>query len=265
MKTLIIVLAAIFGLTGLSPIYTAKAESEVKTYYAQISSDEAYFYSDALDHESTALFVLPETYFVLLLGEEPNFYYAKYKDLYGYVKKNEVTPVSGTPTLESPNTTFRNMLLHNLEVYDKPFVGANAIASLSPVQSNVTYYGTIEGDALVPSSTHTWLYCKAGDGSSSICGFVFSYYCDTVLSPGKNTVDHLPVIEGPLSFEIVSEQPAGMSDSVIAIIILAICLPCLVVLYLLLSPAKRRRKASGVKSKPARRGKDYYEFSEDDL
>ena len=265
MKTLIFVLAILTLFGGSQPLSASAASESGKTYYAKVLSENTHFYSKSGEIFEDK-FILPNSFFVLLIGEEDEYYQAKYLDLFGYVKKNEVIPMDGTPSNPYPNNTFRARANGGLEVYSAPRRGATVIGNLDFLQDGILKYGEITGDELISYSTNKWFYCSFQQNGVTSQGYVFSYYCDHPVSSSENT-EYFSEITGTLDFSPELPANGGLSDTVTAIIILSVSLPCLIVLYLLLSPAKRRKVKTEKAKSPVRikRGKDYYEFNEDDL
>ena len=248
----------------LSPtkIQTAYAASET-TYYARINEDgERYFYSSP--YEQSKLFVLPSTFFVLLSGIENDFYKATFRDVSGYVKISDVTPVKNKPLQEYPDTSFRVLNENGLVMYSSPTTEAEPVGRLDYLQEKVTLYGTMSGTMVIPNSTRTWFYCSTFFEGRVVRGYAFSYLCDEVITPGINN-ETFEAITTPLDFSPPKNQTNGLSDTTVAIIVLCVCLPCLVILYLLLSPGKRHKVQRSEKKIKVKRGKDYYELNEDDL
>ncbi len=256
MKILFLFIVSCFVILSSQPSFSSYAD-ESYSYYAKILGN-AYFYE--LPDEKTSLFTIPSTYFVLLIGEEGDFYKAKYLDIYGYVKKSDVTPMNGTPTSPYPNQKFRNYNDGGLTVYSSPSTSGNALGKLA-FEGQYLLYGTMIGEEMFSQSTNVWYYCKLDGETSSIYGYVFSYYCDLFDGFIENT-EYFPEITEELIFTstTTAEPQGGLSDTVVAIIILSVSIPCLIILYLLLSPSKK-----GKLKKNLIRKKDYYEFNEDDL
>ncbi len=265
MKTLIFALTILTILTGNSIATVSAASDSGRTYYAKILNENTYFYEKSGENFENK-FVLPNSFFVLLIGEEGEYYQAKYQDLFGYVKKNEVTPMDGTPVNPYAKNSFRAYSTGGLEVYSAPKIGASTIGRLGFLQEDVPMYGEIIGDELFSYSTNKWFYCSFQQNGETLRGYVFSYYCDRQVRASENT-EYFPEITGTLDFSPALPANGGLSDTVTAIIILAVSLPCLIVLYLLLSPAKRRKGKTEKAKSPVKikRGKDYYEFNEEDL
>lgn len=256
---------SLFFIFYCSPGKTSAASA--KTYYAKILSDNVYLYSSASDDENCRLFVVPNSYFVLLIGESGNYYHAKYSGIVGYVKKSDVTPMDGVPVCPFASQSFRAFAQNGLDVYASPHASASTLGKLSFLQDNVALYGTASGDELFPKSTTTWFYCSFNSGGNAINGYVFSYFCDN-LSLASENLEYFSEISTPLSFDDGLPSDGGLSDTATAMIVLGVSLPCLVILYLILTPKKRGALAKShrkEKSPPQKRGRDYYEFNEDDL
>ena len=258
MKKLIIALISFVIFFPTTDFVIAHAD-ETKSYYAKVLQ-EAKFYSQP--NEEFGLFTIPSSYFVILYDNAgENFYKAKYQDLSGYVKKDEVTPMDGTPTSPFPNETFRVFNDNGLNFYEKTSYESTILGKLNFLDS-YTLYGIQIGEEPFPNSSNAWYYSKITTNGQTSYGYAFSYYCDGFESFTENT-EYFPEITNELVFSTSSINASGLSDSVKAIIILAVSLPCLIILYLLLSPSKKLKKPRGKIF--ARKSKDYYEFNEDDL
>lgn len=266
MKLLIVLFSFLFILWPSQTGTSFAVSGQNKTYFAKVLSENIYFYSSPNDSEESKLFILPNSYFVLLINEKDDFYYAKYASLQGYVKKDEVTPMDGVPSTPYASQSFRAFAQNGLDVFSAPMADAAKCGKLSFLQENVVLYGTCYGDELFPKSTNKWYYCSLSNGGEEIKGYAFSYFCDNLTLASEN-MEYFPEITTPLNFSCDLPSGGGLSDTSKAMIILGVSLPCLVILYLILSPKKRRLFAKGRKEKspPLKRGRDYYEFNEDDL
>ena len=242
---------------------TPKISNAEVVYYAKITSDTVCFFSNPTKNSLSSLFYIPKSYFVKLLNDEnDDFYYAKYKDIYGYVLKNEVTVMSGTPNKPFANATFRVFSTQGLGLYNSPYLNENnKITHLPYLTQNLTYYGTILGEEVVPEKGAEWYYCSY-NADETYYGFVYSVFCDK-LTPIEPNTEVFDVVVNP-SFSSVTKSQE-LSGTSMAFIIIGVSLPCLVVIYLLLKPTLIKQKSiNQLKSKRKRRG-DYYEFDESDL
>lgn len=256
MKTLFIVLMYTI-LSGMfvsnEPITFADQQ-----YWAKVERADTYFY--AIADESSPLFVLPQSYFVKLTGIENNFYLAQYKDIKGYVKKEGVTPMDGTPTTPFFNTTFRTFLPGGTGLYAMPEIDEKyKITTIPYLYDNIIYYGQITGYA-IPDKSNAWYYCKYENEN---WGYVYSSFCDKLSFPPTNT-ESFTKLEN-LSFE-PAPSASPLSSTAMTFIIIGVSLPCLIVLYLLMKPNMMTKKLPREKEKyKARRKRDYFEFDQSDL
>lgn len=231
-----------FSFAESSPVYYAKVEHE------------GYFYSSA--NENTALFQLPTSYFVLLTGEEnSSFFKASYKGLDGFVKKSEVTPMSGTPSSPYPNANFRVFAKEGLGLYSAPSSSSSLVSTIPYLYKELEFYGFMTGEIDIPQKSNQWYYCKY----ISSYGYLYSVFCDNLPTIEKNTE----------SFDIISptfnqSSVATLSKSSLVWIIVGVGLPSLVVLFLLLKPSLIKERILNGKAKPRRR-KDYFEFDDSSL
>lgn len=255
--------------TFLSPVKPVFAD---ETHYARILSNSVCFYSSP--NETSALFYLPNSYFVELYanaGEE--FYAAKYMDLVGYVKKAEVSPIYGVPIMPyADRLSFRVTSLSGLDMRsspksDSPF---EIIDNVPYLARDIILYGQMTGDAMVPESTTTWYYCKYLKGTLSSTGYLYSLFCDKVISPSLNT--EVFEFNNEILFPEKQENPQGAPSSLSftsptqIIIIIAISLPCVGLIYLLFKPTRiaKNEENSRTKKKKIHRLKksDYYELDD---
>lgn len=233
------------------------------SYYAKIIDENVCFYSSPTKNNLSSLFYIPRSYFVKILNNEnEDFYYAKYKDIYGYVLKNEVVVMNGTPIMPFANATFRIFATGGLGLYTSPYLNENnKITQIPYLSQNLTYYGIMLGEQVIPDKSAEWYYCNY-NGDDNYFGFVYSVFCDklTTISPNTESFD---VIDNPSFVETTPSQE--LSGTSMAFIIIGVSLPCLVVIYLLLKPTLLKEKSiHQIKPKRKRRG-DYYEFDESDL
>lgn len=260
MKTLIFILIIFSALFSI-PSFTY---AEDIIYYAKIENENTCFYSNPVENNENSLFNLPSTYFVTLLRiENEDFYYAKYKDVYGYVLKREVTVMDGTPLNPYANATFRIFCPGGFGLYTKPnLVENNKLTTIPYLTENITYYGSFNGVQAVPDKSNEWYYCKYNDGTAYY-GYVYSVFCDKLPKIEKNE-ERFNIIENPI-FESPKNQPQLSNLSMIFIII-GVSIPCLIVIYLLVKPTLLRDKSLNPKVKPKKkRTGDYFEFDDSDL
>lgn len=231
-------------------------------YYAKIEKGGTFLYASA--DESSPLFELPESYFVLLTDKaNDKFYNATYLDKTGYVKISEVTPMQGQPNTPFASATFRVFSINGLGLYKSPSLqSAGLITNVPYLTSTINYYGKIEGES-IPNKSNVWYYCKFIEPASTYQGYLYSVFCDE-LSPIIKNQESFPLITSPL-FPQKGSGLGGLSDTAKTFIILGVSLPCALIIYLLIKPTLSGQKQKVKKKKPRRRHGDYFEFDENDL
>ncbi len=250
MKTLLLIL--MMSLYLFSTQKEAKALADT-TYFAQIVNEETYIYSSPdIGENNSEIFSLPKTYFVELLSiANDTYYHAKYKDIYGYVKKDSVQPIVGTPT--TPYLTgisFRVFVPSgaNLRATPENLGSTNLIHSIPFLETNLEYYGTINGEEAITKKGSVWYYCKYYMNNLTYMGYVYAPLCDCLSTINLNS-EEVEFITGELEFEQIN-QPSGenglenLSSTSQSLIIIAVSLPCLLFIYLLFKPSTIARKDS---------------------
>lgn len=268
MKFLVIALLILINGTLLSPTNFVEASTD-EIIYARITTNNVCFYS--APNDSSALFYLPNSYFVQLLDNAGDYFYsARYSDLYGYVKKSEVTVVKGSPiTPYAEKLSFRVISLNGLELRSVPKSSSpfEIVDNVPYLETDLVYYGTMAGDAMVPECTNLWYYCKYLNGSTYSMGYLYSLFCDKLSSIPTNT-EVLEIRTEPIFVEEETGGPTStlnFSNPTQILIVVAVCLPCLLIIYLLFKPA-RLAKSEAEKDKPKKikrlKKSDYYEIDD---
>ena len=219
------------------PIPYVKAESSC---YAQIVQNGCYLYRNPSDNSNytNIYFMIENTYFVELLSDyDENFYKAKYMDIIGYVKKNQVQCVQGTPRnpfLE--NISFRVFGNISREMYDKPYYHTNnpSLKIYLPLYcEDLIYYGIIYGESAVEERTNIWYYCKYT--VTNEYGYVYSDSCDKMSTIIKNT-EKLAYISSPQWEQVAptSAQLVSVDSNPFKITTALICIPFATFIILLI-------------------------------
>lgn len=139
MKTLRFFLVFILSITYLTLFHTPIAARANETQvYATAKYEDAYFF--AKPDNLSALFILPFTYCVEVLGERGEYYYVKYADdvgnyqaVYGYCLKEQVQLLD-----DKPKTTFLQM---SIPVTFKQEVENTTLPVLNQITIDACFYG----------------------------------------------------------------------------------------------------------------------------
>ncbi len=243
---------------------TVKADTLTTYAYARVEDSSTYFYSFPQKNVSdNALFVLPESYFVLLLSNfNDSFYKAQYRDLVGYVLKEEVSPVAETP--QNPffdDFTFWVFSSDGRNVYSTPTSENSTVTTTVDLHEQIDYYGSISGEEMVSGRGTLWYYCKAND----IYGYLYEGLCDTTSTLTLNT-EEVTYVSNPFEdddsylYNLV-EMTSGLKILVLFLLIV----PALFLIYLLFKPFKLEQKTDKVKqhskAQTIKQIQDYYDDS----
>lgn len=231
--------------------------------YAKVETENAFMYTTPNSEDKNKLFILPQTYFVKLINvANDDFYYCSYKDIKGYVKKNEVVAMNGTPAHPYVEGLFRTFSLEGLGIYSSPQLSSEkCLATIPYLTDDLIYYGTITGQELIPEKSDQWIYCKYND-ESSVCGYVYSVFCDKVPKITDNT-ESFEIISNPFT---KTTKPSELSPVAMGFIIVGVALPCLIVLFFLIKPTLLKDKLNFPSPKlRAKKNRDYFEFDDSDL
>lgn len=242
MKILLIILM-LFDL--FSPPQTAHATNYP---YAQVLQSGCYLFKTPLDNTnySNTYFMLEPSYFVQLLSEyNSDFFKVKYMDIWGYVKKNQVQCVQGTPS--NPyldNVKFRVFGTMSRSLNDKPFLNTNSpmLKEYLPLYcDDLIYYGKIYGESAVEERTNIWYYCKYTVTGET--GYVYSDSCDKMTEIVKNT-EKLAYVSSPqwTTSPVPSPQIVSINSKPFKAWVIIICIPFVIFAFLLLKLAYKRKE-----------------------
>ena len=265
MKKILLTLCLLFLITNTNYYSNANA-SEQETYYAKIQTDDVFFYSS--QDKNSSLFEIPKSYFVLLISSSSEEYYmAQYKDLIGYVKKDDVLVMSGTPKHPYPDVSLSLFVDHN--IYKKPSVISNSLESIKAYDNNIVYYGNLKGE-YVSNKSSLWYYSKFTKDNTDNYGYIYSVICNLSEIP-LNTEYFNTVNYDIFTGKFPKKKSTGLNTTAKIIIILGVGLPCAFIIYLLIKPTKIMEYSSAKKNiKQEYKAKrkthgDYFEFDESDL
>lgn len=269
-KLLFISLAILLPIIFLCPLKVTFA-AQGKQYYAKVQSDDVFFYDQPLEEDQHQLFVLPTTYFVVVYADaNDEFYACRYDNLTGYVKKESVSVMEGTPQKPFATfATFRLFAVDGLDIKSTPYnLSSNTLARVPFLQDDLIYYGNKIGDDLVPDKTNIWYYCKYTTGLESFQGYIYSAFCDQLAQIPLNN-EKFAIVSTPIfsSQDAVTLPATQLSGTAKTLIIIGVTLPSILILYLIIKPTlitehkTAKRKQTKVKKKHG----DYFEFDENDL
>ena len=220
------------------------SDNENETYYARIMQADCQLYLSPVDVNdyTNILFTLPKTYFVQLLdnaGED--FFKVKYLTFYGYVKKEKVQTVVGTPQtpfLADINFRVYAELSRDMRTCPDTKAGVGSqVAYIPNLSRNLTYYGTSTGECLIEGRTNIWYYCKYS-ADKDYFGYVYSDFCDEITPITLNT-EEMSYTTAP-DFTPKQAEPTAlpMKNKTTGIVIAILSVPACLFVYLIARSSK---------------------------
>ena len=270
-KIFIIIFSFMFVVSPLFISLQSKNLFAYENVYAKIKNDNVFLYSQPINNDEYKIFCIPQSYFVLLTdnaSDEGNlFFKAYYMDVLGYVKKNQVFAVEGTPVKPfADNLTVGIYSTGGLELKKSPKISADSEITVPFLQEGLTYYGERTGEVLVPQlGVDIWYYSKYISDDGIFYGYLYKPLCFPANMTVEKNAEEFPAFSGEL-FPLgnISPNEIVLSDELKVIVIICACLPCLFIIYLLFKPTKLIIDNGKKPKKKLNRLKrsEYYEFDE---
>lgn len=220
-----------------------KAYASALTY--GVLTDGAILYSGSAEGY-TAVTTLPKDYFVVLLGEEnaDGYLSVSYLDVTGYIKSDTVVKVDYEPKYkyaENNSLTLKNDG-QEINVRSHPDHASDNVISELTEGTKLYYYGTVKGSSQVAALGDEWYYVRFTDGNETKRGYVYSLYVTAdpikpnVIEKVEETENENSSTEGEENSSPVIEKDPGdftLDRTGEIIIIVSLCLPVIVIMYLL--------------------------------
>ena len=243
--------------------------------YARITKSNIAFYKEPLVSNDNILFYPEITYFVELLAPEENsFYKARYMDVEGYVLASDLVFVSGQPQIPYPENIGLKILSSNgLNLRSSPIASQgpfNILCALPFLESNIKYIAKTFGEEYAPAMGDTWYYCTYITGQENISGYLYSVYCYP-LAPVSRNMEEMQIVDKPYFPEESTPTQTNSTDRLSSLpmpvqilLVAVVCLPCILIVYLLFKPTRLSVDNGKGKTKKIKRLKksDYYELDD---
>lgn len=265
-----VILAVILSVTVSSfktPIASAVYSSV--PVYARVLKENVVFYNKAEDLPSNALFTLTETYYLTITNKDytGDFYPvslydndSSYAPILGFVKKVDVelwdnppsSPLYPTITLNCKEAT----ILSKLPSIVSTTPNGNAMLALIMNDTPMLTYGKIFNE----TEQRNYYFVKYGDPSLGLTRFGYVSELTVNVTAAEPHPDPLPIPpvtqepNEPIDNKDDQNNPVPKADDNFYQIILisAICIPALIVVYLMFKPAKRSNRSH----------RKYYDYDE---
>ena len=210
-------------------------------YFAKVLFEQVYLYKTPTNNNdvSNILFELPKTYFVQLEEASGEFYKAKYLDTTGYVKKDCVQAIIGSPKQPFLELNFRVYADLSTQLKTTPTSTSNSIVKIPLLTKNICYYGKINGETLIEGRTSVWFYCKYETNTESYFGYVYSDFCDEMPNEIPLNNEKVEFTNNP-TFEVIITpvKSIPITNNSVGIIIGILSIPALIFVFMIIKGSK---------------------------
>ena len=147
------------------------AENE-RTYFAKVQTNGVYFCS--MPNEASALFEIPNSYFVEVESVVDDYYKIYYNGIAGYVKKEKVSLMDGIPQTPYATASFKSFIPYYL--HESPTQSSPIVANIS-TDINLKFFGSKTGEQLT-STSNLWHYVSITQNEQTCFGYIFASLVD---------------------------------------------------------------------------------------
>ena len=249
-----------FAITSNFKVCTASASID-KEIYAKIQTSDCVLYETP--QKTSPICTLRKTFFVQVEEKSGDFYKVSYNGISGYVSKDKVSLMDGTPSNKYFSATVK-LFSPTYPLYEKPSESSSEVTTLSR-ECVMTYYGYTQGQTASNSDNNIWYYLSVNQGGKTLYGYVFSQAVAGE-NPEANAIDNVedfPVIDESI-FTDATSSFSGLSVGTKIMLVIAICVPSLLILYFLIKPSKIAQSPKKKTKHKVQHG-DYFEFDESEL
>lgn len=240
MKIIFISLILAFSIF-VKPNFAIISANDFKYARATNGNVNLYKLSTTNDSIDNIICIIEKTYFVEIISESDIDYKVNYNGVTGYVKKDDVVPVSGTPTTPYP-VNINLVVGSNCNLRKTPTTkstASNIVSTIPKGETNIVFIGRVFSEEVIDFGGTTWYYV-AYNGEK---GYIYNQYLKSA-SPIYQNLEELPLYENLQNVEL---KPLSNANTLAIIILLFIpCIGILVILYLpkglILNSRKKKEK-----------------------
>lgn len=202
--------------------------------YARALDENIYLYrlSTSDNSLSNIICIVEKSYFVEILSDNVDNYKVNYNGIIGYIKKEDVVPVSNIPTTPYPSN-IQLTIGSNCNLRSTPTTKAytsNIITTLYSGETNLQFIGRVFSEEVIDFGGTTWYYVSYNGER----GYVYNKYIKSISPIYLNQEETYTIVEN----EFVTTNPLNNTNSIVIMLILF--LPCLCILFILYYPRKHK-------------------------
>ncbi len=164
----------------------------VSNPYGKVLYDCKLYFNTSLENQEY-LFIIPESYFVMILDSSNSEYFkVQYKNYIGFALKNKIEICNFIPEVKFlDGITFDIKLTSGTQIWSNPSDLSNKITTISAGTLNIEYIAAAYGDIPLGGVSNLWYYVKytSAEFSTNVYeGYIYSENT-TNLSPIKTNIE----------------------------------------------------------------------------
>lgn len=241
----LIFLSLFFG--KISPENSFANEAQTTTYAKALTSCKLYKTKEMSDDYSDVLFIIPETYFVVVLDTvSDECFKVQYDRFIGYVDASTVTIATFVPIVKTlENITFDIKSTSGTQIWSEPTTKSNICTTISAGTKNLKYIAYSFGSIPSDGESNIWYYVfyTPDENSTKVYeGYIYSENTTNLSEIVANTECNPEIISNELNDENVILISSTLKTIIITIIIIPIILFFAIILYKLVQKFKKNTK-----------------------
>ncbi len=228
--------AFVFGNIFFTPktLFYASAKAEKNTY-AKALENCVLYKSQSLEGDiSNVLFIVPETYFVTILGTvSEECLKVQYDKFIGFAKASSLTVATFTPIVKTlENITLDIKSSSGTQVWSQPSTTSEILATISAGFKNIHYIAACHGTIPSGGESNLWFYVSYTPRESTNVyeGYIYSENTTNLSEIVANSETNPEEITSP-TLDNVVYLSSTLKAVIIAIITIPIVMFLLIILY----------------------------------
>ncbi len=238
MKRLIIFLVIPFLITPTPAhsSHTATAKSETTTYAKAGANCTLYKSQNMNNNSSNIYFIVPETYFVIVLDEiSESCTKVQYDKFIGYVASSSITIATFIPIVKTlENITLDIKETSGTQIWSCPDTNSSILTTISAGAKNINYIASCYG--IIPSGgdSNLWYYVTYTPSQNSTNvyeGYIYSENTTNLSEIVANAETNPEIIQDSIDGENILYLSSSFKTAVIIVVTIPIIIFLLIILY----------------------------------
>jgi len=236
MKKICIFISLLFAIFIRSDFQLfCSAKAEVSTY-GKVHSECVLYKTPTINNEiDNILFIVPETYFVMIIDSiSDNCYKVQYGDYVGYIDSTKITIATFIPIVKTLDGVVCDIKdSSGTQVWSKPSANSSIFTTIPASTKNIKYIASVYGEKPNGGENNLWYYISYTPENNSTNvyeGYVYSENITNLSEIISNTETNPEVINN----NSIDENTIYISSPVKIILISIVAIPIIILFLIIL-------------------------------